>query len=122
MVSPGDCAGMAASEVVPDHTWPDACEYDPHATVPEWGQCGGKDYWGPDDCGKGFECKVINDSYHQCVREPIAPDSRDYFMPWAQCGGKGYHVPSGKKCPYRQQCYAKNPYYWQCIPCPHSTW
>ncbi|MCJ1276260.1 hypothetical protein MMC21_004065 [Puttea exsequens] len=37
------------------------------AAVPEWSQCGGKEYSGPTDCASGLACLCLNPYYWQCL-------------------------------------------------------
>ena len=39
---------------------------DSKAPLPEWKQCGGKEWGGPTVCQTGCSCKVINEWYSQC--------------------------------------------------------
>ncbi|KAG1702165.1 hypothetical protein DVH05_009956 [Phytophthora capsici] len=80
--------------------------------IPEWGQCGGKNFDKPgSSCENGYTCVVINELLHQCQQKQ--KDDR-YAELWKQCGGENYYGPS--ECVEGSECKFYNKWYSQCTP------
>ena len=90
--------------------------------APEWQQCGGKTWTGANCCEAGLKCNVVNEWYHQCVKDPNAGgNSGCTVADWGQCGGKSW---SGGTCckSLKYECVPQpgNEWYSQCKPCSGS--
>ncbi|KAI8147589.1 RlpA-like double-psi beta-barrel-protein domain-containing protein-containing protein [Fennellomyces sp. T-0311] len=77
-----------------------------------FGRCGGEGWDGSECCTEGYECKVQNPYYSQCV--PIDQSSSTCAQAYGQCGGKAY---SGETCCVSGfECVKANTWYSQCLP------
>ncbi|KAI9318689.1 endo-glucanase RCE3 [Dichotomocladium elegans] len=82
------------------------------AENPPYGQCGGKGWTGSTSCSAGYECKVQNDYYSQCV--PSDTSNTNCSKAYGQCGGKAF---TGSTCCVAGfECVKANAWYSQCLP------
>ncbi|KAG1702168.1 hypothetical protein DVH05_009959 [Phytophthora capsici] len=82
--------------------------------IPEWGQCGGKNFDKPgSSCENGYRCVVINELFHQC--QPNHEQDRfTHVERWKQCGGENYYGPS--ECVEGSVCKFYSKLFSQCVP------
>jgi Fungal cellulose binding domain len=116
-VGPGVAPGVAP-EVAPgmapfpdSQLCADGCE-------PWWGDCGGRDYYGPGCCTAGSSCVSKNPSFGRCVPDvssplcsPGPPEKAGLFC---QCGGANFIGPL--ECGEGLMCVKANAFYSQCRP------
>ncbi|KAI7858177.1 RlpA-like double-psi beta-barrel-protein domain-containing protein-containing protein [Circinella umbellata] len=75
-------------------------------------RCGGKGWEGSECCTEGYECKVQNTYYSQCV--PVDQSKSSCAKAYSQCGGKAF---TGETCCVSGfECVKANAWYSQCLP------
>ncbi|KAI5361238.1 Putative Cellulose-binding domain, fungal, Cellulose-binding domain superfamily [Septoria linicola] len=82
----------------------------PNGVVPVYGQCGGRDYFGPQDCDFDTFCHPKDQYYSQCVPLPTPPG---YVDRYGQCGGENYF--GNTLCRPDTFCTYQKPFYSQCL-------
>merc|ERR1712127_1006926 len=65
--------------------------------VPQYGQCGGRDYTGPTQCEAGLVCKVLTEWWHQCDVVPALVAEKSGKDISRHSHSSGYRTLRGRK-------------------------